>query len=151
MEDEDGDGDNGDGYEHVARGTEALGDLVPLSAELVADEGDRRAPDGTSGERGHAETHEAHLRDPGGNRYESADHRQDAAEEHRRFTSSAKPTLGSVQVGFREQDVTTELLHEGAAAEATDRPAHERAEELSEHADNDHNRDVESEIGRAHV
>ena len=36
-----------------------------------------------------------------------------ATEEHGRLASPAEPTLGPVQVGFREQNVTTELLHEG--------------------------------------
>ena len=51
---------------------------------------------------------------------------------------------------LREQDVAAELVHEGTATEAADRPAYERAEELSDDGDHDHSRDLEP-AGRSQV
>ena len=87
MQDKGGDDDYGDGHEHITRGTEALCDLRPLSAQLVADQGDGCAPDGAAGKCRHAEAHEAHLRETGGNRYEGAHDGQDAPQEDRRLAA----------------------------------------------------------------
>ena len=143
VADEGGDDNDCDSHEDVTRGAEALGDLGPLPAELVADKGDGRAPDGAPGQGRRAEAHEAHLCQPGGNGDEGADDGQDASEEHRRFPAPSEPALCPVEIRMREKDIATELVDEGTASETAYRPAHERTEELSDDSENDHEGDVE--------
>src|SRR3954469_14730128 len=95
--------------------------LLPVRADLLADERQQEDPRQAAGDREGGEAPERHLRHPGRERDERADDRQHSREEHGRVAVAGEPAVGPLQVRRLDVQLGAVLLEDVDPAEVADR------------------------------
>src|SRR5436853_1234503 len=123
---------NDDRGDRVLDVAEVVIEAVVVRAEAVAGSGERERPDRGADEREERVRRERHLEDAGRDRDEGTDDRRDATERDAEIPPAVEPRLGFVEFRRREMEPAAVPLEQRPAAEASNPPADECAEEVAE-------------------
>src|ERR1700751_3621665 len=111
---------------------EAVVEAAIALAVPVARAGEGERPDRRAHEGQHRVDPERHLEDSGRDRDEGADNRSDPADEDAERPPAVEPRLGSVEACGREMEPAAVALEQRPSSPASNRPADERAGEVTE-------------------
>jgi hypothetical protein len=119
--------------DHVGRPVKFVGDMFPVRAERVAGDAKRGRPRDNAKRGVDAERARGHVREPGGQRDEGPDDRDDPADKHRDGAVALEPGGSPVDLVLPHPDPPSPAPDRRLAGVPADRPGAVAARHAAEH------------------